>query len=554
MYVVSELDVERWSEETPPAPLVKKVDLGNLRGLEATNDAFLPNFVGLLDVDLSFISTLRRIGKSFLFRCNCLTHIDLTPLRSVTSIGPNFLHGCSGITDLDLRPLHRLKSIPNGFLQGCTALTRIDLKHLSHVNSIGPHFLSGCTSLGPSLDLTPLSEVMTLGPYFLANCTSLASLDVSPILSSPRLMHPVGDHFLERCSGLVTVTLPSGSAPNPPRVIGSHFLQGCLRLSVIDLSFFHSVEQVGGHFLHGCCALTNVDLGPFERSLRAIGGSFLYGCSGLDIVDLTPLQQLRVIGNYFLIGSSPKTIFTDDRPILIDALRCSALLDKCCIAGHPYVASLREKLLSYAETVSRQQRSIESLESEAREGRVMRAKLESLQREHEVLVALHSHVSADADAMREQLEAVTRRAEAAEARARELQEAKAKVQAKYSKIRDCDLNAKLHDATLRLGAMDDEYYRVCSTLKQTQAELSEMKEATEKHTKEFGSVGNMARELEACKETIAKSKAIQSEGLKKLQELHSRLKTEMESKNQLQARFQKLQQEMQQRRASSMTE
>ena len=545
MYVATLHDVEKWSEDTAPSPLVKRVDLDLLHGIETTRDAFLPNFVGLLEVDLVSVSSLRRVGKSFLFRCSCLTRVDLTPLGTIDAVGANFLHGCSGLTDVDLSPLRRLQAIPSGFLQGCSGLMSLDLQPLARVRSIGPHFLNGCSSLGPILDLTPFaSNLATVGQYFMANCTSLTNVDLSPILSGERMLHPVGDHFLERCTSLLTVALPKSSGLNPPTVLGSQFLQGCLRLTKIDLSFFHQVEQIGNHFLHGCCALSAVDLTPFERSLRVVGGSFLYGCSGIATLDLTPLQKLVSIGNYFLVGTSPALIFTDDRSLVLDALRSSSLLDRCCIAGLAYVQQQREVMRRLLEQTARLQRDTVRLESEGSENRACRLKYDPLCRQHEVLTAVHGRVSAEAAELKERLERTTSRMEVAESRVAELIESKAKLQAKYTKFRDSDLNVLLHEAKVKLEMVAGTHDQVTKELKEKSETLQSVIAEQEKCLGNYGSLSQMSQALSEAKEDLVKTKARLDEAKRKLAETQTRLNSEVESKNQLQARFMKLQQEL----------
>jgi chromosome segregation ATPase len=184
------------------------------------------------------------------------------------------------------------------------------------------------------------------------------------------------------------------------------------------------------------------------------------------------------------------------------------------------------------------------LELEVEAGIEVKNSYNTLQRKHAVLEAVHDKAIAENEELREQLAAALHRAESAENRCAELQEAKARTLAKYTKIRDSNINERLHEATNRLTALSAEHDRVSDLLADARKELTANEEVNSQYVGEYGSVKNMARELEQSKQALAKAKTIQSEGLKKLQELHTRLKTEIDSKNQLQASFQKLNQEL----------
>ena len=108
----------------------------------------------------------------------------------------------------------------------------------------------------------------------------------------------LGDWAFSGCSGLTSLTIPSGVTS-----IGDKAFKGCSRLT--SLTIPSGVTSIGDWAFSGCSGLTSL---PIPSSVTSIGNYAFYGCSGLT--SLTLPSGVTSIGNYAFYGCRGLTSMT----------------------------------------------------------------------------------------------------------------------------------------------------------------------------------------------------------------------------------------------------
>ena len=108
----------------------------------------------------------------------------------------------------------------------------------------------------------------------------------------------LGDYAFYGCSGLTSLTLPSGVTS-----IGYRAFEGCSGLT--SLTIPSGVTEIGSSAFYGCSGLTSLTI---PSGVTSIGGCTFYGCSGLT--SLTIPSGVTEIGNYAFYGCSGLTSLT----------------------------------------------------------------------------------------------------------------------------------------------------------------------------------------------------------------------------------------------------
>ena len=108
----------------------------------------------------------------------------------------------------------------------------------------------------------------------------------------------LGDYAFYSCSGLTSLTLPSGVTS-----IGYRAFEGCSGLT--SLTIPSGVTEIGYSAFYGCSGLTSLTI---PSGVTSIGVCTFYGCSGLT--SLTIPSGVTEIGNYAFYGCSGLTSLT----------------------------------------------------------------------------------------------------------------------------------------------------------------------------------------------------------------------------------------------------
>ena len=184
-------------------------------------------------------------------------------------------------------------------------------------DKIGDCAFYGCSGL---TSLTLPSGVTEIGVHTFDGCSSLTSLTL------PSGVTEIGDYAFYGCSGLTSLTLPSGVTE-----IGVHTFSYCSGLTSITLP--SGVTKIGDFAFNECSGLTSITL---PSGITEIGLSAFYGCSGLT--SLTLPSGVTKIGYSAFYGCSGLTsiyIYTEKMPKLgtnmfdgCDAKKCTVYVPK----------------------------------------------------------------------------------------------------------------------------------------------------------------------------------------------------------------------------------
>ena len=179
-------------------------------------------------------------------------------------------------------------------------------------DKIGDYAFFRCSGL---TSLTLPSGVTEIGDYAFFRCSGLTSLTI------PSGVTEIGGNAFYCCSGLTSLTIPSGvtkigdsafdfcsgltslTIPSSVTWIGDNAFSGCSGLT--SLTIPSSVTWIGDYAFYGCSGLTSI---PLPSGVTKIGYSAFYGCSGL--ISLTLPSGVTEIGDYAFYGCSGLTSLT----------------------------------------------------------------------------------------------------------------------------------------------------------------------------------------------------------------------------------------------------
>ena len=150
-------------------------------------------------------------------------------------------------------------------------------------DEIGAYVFRGCSGL---TSLTLPSGVTSIGAYAFKGCSGLTSLTL------PSGVTWIGSSTFSGCSGLTSLTLPSGVTS-----IGQCAFKGCSGLTSLTLP--SGVTSIGAYAFEGCSGLTSLTL---PSGVTSIGQYAFEGCSGLT--SLTLPSGVTSIGDNAFKGCS----------------------------------------------------------------------------------------------------------------------------------------------------------------------------------------------------------------------------------------------------------
>ena len=156
-------------------------------------------------------------------------------------------------------------------------------------DKIGDNAFYGCSGL---TSITLPSGVTWIGGYAFDGCSGLTSLTI------PSGVTGIGDNAFDGCSGLTSLTIPSSVT-----WIGSNAFYGCSGLTSLTIPF--SVTWIGCNAFSGCSGLTSITL---PSGLTEIGYGVFSGCRGLTSMTLP--AGVTEIGDYAFKGCSGLTSLT----------------------------------------------------------------------------------------------------------------------------------------------------------------------------------------------------------------------------------------------------
>ena len=129
-------------------------------------------------------------------------------------------------------------------------------------DKLGDYAFRGCSGL---TSLTLPSGVTSIDEGAFSGCRGLTSLTIPSSVTS------IGEYAFSGCSGLTSLTLPSSVTS-----IGEYAFYGCSGLT--SLTIPSGVTSIGWGTFQGCSGLTSLTI---PSSVTKIGRFAFYGCSGL---------------------------------------------------------------------------------------------------------------------------------------------------------------------------------------------------------------------------------------------------------------------------------
>ena len=156
-------------------------------------------------------------------------------------------------------------------------------------DKIGDNAFDGCSGL---TSITLPSGLTWIGGYAFDGCSGLTSLTI------PSGVTGIGDNAFDGCSGLTSLTIPFSVT-----WIGCNAFSGCSGLTSITLP--SGLTEIGCYAFSGCSGLTSITL---PSGLTEIGYGVFSGCSGLTSMTLP--AGVTEIGDYAFKGCSGLTSLT----------------------------------------------------------------------------------------------------------------------------------------------------------------------------------------------------------------------------------------------------
>ena len=184
-------------------------------------------------------------------------------------------------------------------------------------DKLGDGAFSGCSGL---TSLTIPSGVTSIGNYAFKGCSGLTSLTIPSSVTS------IGESAFRGCSGLTSLTIPSGVTE-----ISDRTFEGCSGLT--SLTIPSGVTSIGDKAFYGCSGLTSLTIPSGVTSIRDYA---FKGCSGLT--SLTLPSSVTSIGEQTFEGCSGLTsiyVYPENLPELgtdiftgCDAKNCTVYVPK----------------------------------------------------------------------------------------------------------------------------------------------------------------------------------------------------------------------------------
>ena len=142
--------------------------------------------------------------------------------------------------------------------------------YTSYNDKLGDYAFYGCSGL---TSLTIPSGVTKIGCYALSSCIGLTSLTL------PSSVTEIGEHAFLNCRGLTNFTIPSGVTK-----IGAGAFFCCYGL--ISLTIPSSVTAIGSGAFNGCSGLTSIY--AYMEKLPETGSNLFLGCDAKNCTVYVP--------------------------------------------------------------------------------------------------------------------------------------------------------------------------------------------------------------------------------------------------------------------------
>ena len=183
--------------------------------------------------------------------------VNGTDLKFIREMAGRDVNGEKTDGKLSILDLSEAKIVAGG-----SAYVRYSDNEYTSNDKLGDYAFWGCSGL---TSLTLPSGVTSIGRNAFDSCSGLTSMTIPSSVTS------IGGAAFGGCSGLTSLTIPSGVTE-----IGDEAFSGCSGLT--SLSLPSSVTSIGDGAFEGCSGLTSLTI---PSSVTSIGDYAFWGCSGL---------------------------------------------------------------------------------------------------------------------------------------------------------------------------------------------------------------------------------------------------------------------------------
>ena len=222
--------------------------------------------------------------KNLITNLKIVGKINGTDLKFIREMAGRDFNGEKTDGKLSILDLSEAKIVAGG-----DAYVRYGDNYYTSNDKLGDWAFYGCSGL---TSLTLPSGVTSIGNYTFYGCRGLTSLTLPSSVTS------IGNDAFTGCSGLTSMTLPSGVTS-----IGDYAFYGCSGLTSLTLP--SSVTSIGDWAFGYCSELTSLTL---PSGVTSIGNYVFFGCSGLT--SLTLPSSVTSIGDYAFQDCSGLTSLT----------------------------------------------------------------------------------------------------------------------------------------------------------------------------------------------------------------------------------------------------
>ena len=222
--------------------------------------------------------------KNLITNLKIVGKINGTDLKFIREMAGRDFNGEKTDGKLSILDLSEAKIVAGG-----DAYVRYGDNYYTSNDKLGDWAFYGCSGL---TSLTLPSGVTSIGNKAFRGCSRLTSLTIPSGVTS------IGDWAFCYCSVLTSLTLPSGVTS-----IGNYVFFGCSGLTSLTLP--SSVTSIGDYAFQDCSGLTSLTL---PSGVTSIGNDAFYGCSGLT--SLTIPSGVTSIGKRAFYGCSGLTSLT----------------------------------------------------------------------------------------------------------------------------------------------------------------------------------------------------------------------------------------------------
>ena len=229
--------------------------LGNLAIHAADGELITKQITLKLDEAGTLPDKISESQKNLITNLKIVGKINGTDLKFIREMAGRDFNGEKTDGKLSILDLSEAKIVAGG-----DAYARFSENYYTSNDKLGDYAFYGCSGL---TSLTIPSGVTKIGCYALSSCIGLTSLTL------PSSVTEIGEHAFLNCRGLTNFTIPSGVTK-----IGAGAFFCCYGL--ISLTIPSSVTAIGSQAFNACSELTSIY--AYMEKLPETGSNLFLGC------------------------------------------------------------------------------------------------------------------------------------------------------------------------------------------------------------------------------------------------------------------------------------